>query len=45
VFFELDKPDPRWAVSRRIRPDDLRVYFTRGSEPDRDPGVFDLSRR
>jgi len=45
AFLELDKPEPRWAVYRRSGPDNLVAYFTRGSEPDAHPGVFELSRQ
>jgi Domain of unknown function (DUF6265) len=45
VFLELDRPDPRWAVYRRKGPNDLIAYFTRGSEPDAQPGIFELTRR
>lgn len=45
VFFEQDKPDPRWAVYERRGPDDLAVYFTHGSEPDPEPGVFRFAHR
>lgn len=44
VFFEHDRPDPRWAVYRRRGPNALQAYFTRGAEPDAHPGVFELSR-
>ena len=42
VFFELDKPDPRWTVYERIDEDSMRVYFTHDSEPDDQPGVFNF---
>jgi hypothetical protein len=45
VFFELDKPDPRWAVYRRQGPNRLQAYFTKDVEPEADPGIFDLSRQ
>lgn len=45
VFFELNKPDPRWAVYERRSPDELIAYFTRESEPDAEPGVFRFVRR
>jgi hypothetical protein len=44
VFYELDKPDPRWAVYDRRGPDELVAYFTHGSEPDPEPGVFRFRR-
>lgn len=44
VFFELDKPDPRWTVYERIDEDSMRVYFTHDSDPDDQPGVFDFKR-
>ena len=44
VFRELAETDARWVVYRREGPDRLVTYFTRGSEPDPDPGVFDLVR-
>jgi hypothetical protein len=45
AFFERDKPDPRWAVYRRDGADRLRAYFTRGTDPEPDPGVFELVRQ
>lgn len=45
VFFERDKPDPRWAVYRRRGSEELAAYFTHGTEPDPDPGVFELRRQ
>jgi hypothetical protein len=45
VFLELDGPNPRWVVYRRRGPDRLVAYFTRGSEPEPDPGIFDLTRQ
>jgi hypothetical protein len=45
VFLELDKPNPRWAVYRRRGPDRLDAWFTRGTEPDPDPGVFEFVRQ
>jgi len=45
VFYELDKPDPRWAVYERRGPDELVAYFTHESEPDPEPGVFRFGRR
>jgi hypothetical protein len=45
VFYELEKPDPRWAVYERRGPDELVAYFTHDSEPDPEPGVFRFGRR
>lgn len=44
VFFELDKPDPRWSVYERVAGNSMRVYFTHGSDPDENPGVFNFTR-
>jgi len=44
VFYELDKPDPRWAVYERRSADELVAYFTRGSDPDPDPGLLRFRR-
>jgi hypothetical protein len=44
VFYELDKPDPRWAVYERQGPDELVAYFTHDFEPDPEPGVFHFCR-
>jgi hypothetical protein len=45
VFLERAMPDPRWAVYRRRGADRLDAYFTHGTEPDPDPGVFAFTRR
>lgn len=45
VFFELNMPDPRWAVYERRSSDELIAYFTHDSEPDPEPGVFRFERR
>ena len=44
VFFEQDKPDPRWAVYERKGPDRLDAYFTHDVEPDPEPGILRLER-
>jgi hypothetical protein len=45
VFYELDKPHPRWAVYERRSSDELIAYFTHGSEPDPEPGVLRFERQ
>jgi hypothetical protein len=45
VFLEVDKPNPRWAVYRRRGSDHLTAYFTRGDDPDPEPGVFEFVRQ
>jgi len=45
VFYELDRPNPRWAVYERRGPDEVVAYFTHESEPDPEPGVFHFERR
>lgn len=44
VFYELNKPDPRWIVYERRGPDELDAYFTHEREPHPDPGVFRFRR-